>query len=182
MKKSFAITVVVLLSSAMFFVGVCGAGPTRATKGTWSGSTTTGLPTGACLTAGGVAEVSAEGTGVASPWGASTWVGDKTCLYLLIPWPPGSFTDGLQVVQGFGTATVTTANGDKVYLEMVFTFIGNPAPQADPQGQWTQDVDITGGTGKYSNAFGHAFSSGVWTNNNDGTLKWEGTHTGTIEY
>ena len=34
----------------------------------------------------------------------------------------------------------------------------------------------------YSNAFGHAFSSGVWTNNNDGTLKWEGTHTGTIEY
>jgi len=180
MKRLFAITTVVVLCSALFSVVVYAAGPTRPSIGTWSGSTTTGLPTGACLAAGGVAEVSAEGTGVASTWGASNWVGDKTCLFILIPF--GSYLDGLQVVQGSGTATVTTANGDKVYLEMVFTFIGNPAPLADPQGQWTQDVNIAGGTGRFINAVGHAYSSGVWTNNNDGTLSWEGTHTGTIEY
>ena len=53
--------------------------PRKPRKGRGAVSTTTGPPTGTCLAANGVAEVSAEGTGVASPWGASTWVGDKTC-------------------------------------------------------------------------------------------------------
>jgi len=184
MKRLFAITTVVILCSALFFVVVCAAGPPIPTIGTWKGTTTTGAPTGSCLSAGGVALISAEGKGVASPWGAGTWVGDPTCLFILIP--AGSYVDGKQVFQGSGTATITTANGDEVYLEEVFTLIGNliapPAPATDAQGQWTQDIDITGGTGRFTNAYGHAFSSGVWTNNNDGTLSWEGTHTGTISY
>jgi len=187
MKRLFAITTVVVLCSVFFFVVVCAAGPatpTRPTKGSWSGSTTTEPAAGDCALSGGVAEVSAEGTGVASPWGAGTWVGDPTCLFILIP--AGSYVDGKQVFQGSGTATITTANGDEIYLVEVFTLIGNlvapPGSATDAQGQWTQDIDLTGGTGRFTNAYGHAFSRGVWTNNNDGTLKWEGTHTGTIEY
>jgi hypothetical protein len=109
-------------------------------------------------------------------------VGDPTCLFPLIPVPPTDYISygGKQVFQGFGTATITAANGGEIYLEMVFTFIGNPL--AETQGQWTQDVDINGGTGSAMNAVGHAFSSGVWTNEGGGNLSWEGTHTGTIEY
>jgi hypothetical protein len=103
-------------------------------------------------------------------------------LFALIPFPSFEYDSygGKPVFQGFGTATITAANGDEIYLELVFTFIGNPA--ADSQGQWTQDVDQIGGTGRFNNAGGHSVSSGVWTKNDDGTLAWEGTHTGTIEY
>ena len=131
MKRLFAITVVTLLSSAMFLVVVCAAGPPIPTIGTWKGTTTTGAPTGSCLSAGGVALISAEGKGVASPWGAGSWVGDPTCLFILIP--AGSYVDGKQVFQGSGTATITSANGDEIYLEEVFTLVGNLVAPPPPR-------------------------------------------------
>lgn len=181
MKRLFAVTTVVVMCSTLFLVVVCAAAEAIPSKGTWSGTNNVSPPTGACLAAGGIAESEASGVGIVSQWGAVTWVGDKMCVYLL--WPTGGYPDYLLVSQGSGAGTITTASGDEIYLEMVFTLIGDPTPNTGhDKGTWTQDVNMVGGTGRFINVTGHAHGSGVWTNNNDGTLSWEGTSIGTFEY
>ena len=183
MKRLISITTVVVLCSALFFVVVDASANEQSSKGTWSGTNNVSPSTGACLEAGGIAESEASGVGIVSHWGAVTWVGDKMCVFLLLP--TGVYPEYFPVSQGSGAGTITTASGDEIYLEMVFTLIGNPNPitfGGHDKGTWTQDVTMVGGTGRFTNLTGHAYGSGVWTNNNDGTLSWEGTSIGAFEY
>jgi len=177
MKRLFAITTIVALCSVLFFVVVCVAGPpkTITTEGKWSGTTTPGGP---CAGVFGF-KASSVGTGVLSHLGLTTWEGDEMCLIALgpavVPWPYAP------VFQGYGTATITTATGEEIWLNTHFTFIGVPGvPGSDFL--WAQDIDVANGTGRFENAIGHVHSTGIGKSNIDGTGSWEGTSSGTITY
>jgi len=174
MKRLFAITTVVVLCSALFFVVVCVAGPpkTITSEGKWSGTTT---PTGSC-TGGFTAE--SVGTGVLSHLGVTTWVGPSMCFIALVP---VSSLDYAPVFQGYGPATITTATGEEIWLLTHFTYIiGTGEP--DSHFLWAQDIEVASGTGRFVNATGHVHSTGVGKSNDDGTGSWEGTSIGTITY
>ena len=144
MKKSFAITVVVLLSSAMFLVGVCVAGGpvTRTGTGKWSGMVYN-VGQGSC----GPGEVFAINTGKGNMTltGASEWF-SLGCL---------DFSDGT----GWGTAVVTAADGDKIYL--TFTSTLTP-PDSAGSGTFTESEEIIGGTGRFEYAEGTSTTEGTY--------------------
>ena len=169
MKRLLSIATVVVLCSTLSFVVVFAADKTITTEGKWSGTVTA---TGGC---DGGFRAESVGTGVVSHLGKTTWVGDPMCLIAL--GPAATYPDYALVFQGYGTATITTAKGEEIYLLTHFTFIGVPGSDY----LWAQDIDVANGTGRFENATGHVHSTGIGKII-DGTASWEGTSTGTITY
>jgi len=146
MKKSFAITVVVLLSSAMFLVGICVGGPPESTPtkpfvGQWTGTL---YNVGLCYPDTSKVLTVNFGQGSATVLGPASFV----FMYCIDP-----FT-----LSGSGWGIVTTANGDKLYerITNLTVTLGNPVT-------WSEDEELLGGTGRFENARGYSKSSGIWT-------------------
>jgi hypothetical protein len=176
MKRLFASTVVTLLSSAMFFVVVC-AGADMKTgpfNGSWSGKSY--QPGG-----GGPFQPS-----VSCPQGAQPFLSiGKGHLNIIgagdwVSW--GCLTAGpSNPLIGTGSAIITTATGDALYLNTVITFTFT----ANMVGTWHQEETATGGTGRFELA-----SSPLGPSTSDGTFDWttqpgvwKGTNTeGYIEF
>jgi len=146
MKKSFAITVAVLLSSVLYLVGVCGAGDpvTKPFKAQWSGAD---YAVGPCLDPDpnlppGAFQVLNVGKGVATITGESEFV-SVSC---------SAFTSATFAVSS-GWMILTAANGDKLHIRIEGTL--NLAT-----GEWTEEEWTVGGTGKFKNATGYSESGG----------------------
>lgn len=163
MKRCFAITIAMLLSSAMLFVVVCAAAPatpTVATKGTWSGI---GYNVGQGSCPAGQLQTMAIGKGFMTFTGASEWF-SQGCL------DPQSGAAG-------GTAFITAADGDVLFLTINIQLI----PDTADSGTWSQTEDIIGGTGKFEGATGTGSSSGTYKFN--GAMDhWAGTNKGEITF
>jgi hypothetical protein len=145
MKKSFAITVVVLLSSAMFLVGVCVAGPPESTPtkpfvAQWTGTL---YNVGVCPDTSRILTVN-FGQGSATVLGPASFV----FMYCVDP-----FT-----LTGEGWGVVTTANGDKLYSK-----ITNLTATPGTPTTWSEDEELLGGTGRFENVRGESHSSGIYT-------------------
>ena len=146
MKKSFAITVVLLLSSAMFLVEVCVAGDpvTKPFKAQWSG---VDYAVGPCVDPDlnlppGAFQVLNVGKGVATITGESEFV-SVSC---------SAFTSATSAVNS-GWMILTAANGDKLHIRIEGTL--NLAT-----GEWTETEWVVGGTGRFKNATGYSESGG----------------------
>jgi hypothetical protein len=146
MKKSFTITVVVLLFSAMFLVGVCVAGDpvTKPFKAQWSGAY---YAVGPCADPDPnlpprAFQVLNVGKGVATITGESEFVS----VYC------SAFTSATFAVSS-GWMILTAANGDKLHLRIEGTL--NLAT-----GEWTETECTVGGTGRFKNASGYSESGG----------------------
>jgi hypothetical protein len=148
MKKSFAITVVVLLSSAMFLVGVCVAGPPESTPtkpfvGQWTGT----------LYNVGVCPYEPERyiLTVNFGQGSTTVLGPANFVFMYC-------IDPTLTLGGYGWGIVTTANGDKLYSKITNLKLTPGTPTT-----WSEDEELLGGTGRFENARGESKSSGIWT-------------------
>jgi len=144
MKRQCAITVVVLLSSAMFLMGVCAAGNpvTKPFKAQWSG---TDYAVGPCVdpvTNLPGALILNLGKGVATITGESEFF-SVSC---------NTFTSETTAVNS-GWMIVTAADGDKLHITIEGTL--NLAT-----GEWTEEETTVGGTGRFKNATGFAESGG----------------------
>jgi hypothetical protein len=146
MKKSFTITVVVLLSSAMFLVGVCFAGDpvTKPFKAQWSGAN---YAVGPCVDPDpnlppGAFQVLNVGKGVATITGESEFV-SVSC---------SAFTSATFAVSS-GWMILTAANGDKLHIRIEGTL-------DLATGVWTEKEWTVGGTGRFKNATGYSESEG----------------------
>jgi hypothetical protein len=149
MKKSFAITVVVLLSSAMFLVGVCVAGPPESTPtkpfvAQWTGTL---YNVGVC-----VHDISKVLT-VNFGQGSATVLGPASFVFMYCVDPI--------TLSGEGWGIVTTANGDKLYSKITNLTVefGNPGTPT----LWREDEEVLGGTGRFENARGDSKSTGILT-------------------
>jgi hypothetical protein len=186
MKKSFAITVVVLLSSAMILVGVCkGADPvTKPSKAIWTGTiyvsercadpNFTGPPSAPIFQTINV------GKGVSTLSGKSDWL-SVICGY---------FTSETTMA-GSGWGIVTAANGDTLHVRIESTVDLSTVPP-----KWAETETVVGGTGRFEGATGISESEGTWTLGTDpfpyasgilpGLLRppqgWEGTTEGEITF
>ena len=150
MKRLFAITVVMLLSSAMFFVVVCaGAHPVeKPTQGMWTGTIyvlgpcpdTTNFPLGA-------AQVINVGKGVLTHTGKSNFI-SSSCSY---------FTSETSA-EGSGWAVLTAENGDTIHFSIELTLDLSTNPPS-----WTEHETVVGGTGRFEGATGESDSEGTWT-------------------
>lgn len=146
MKKSFAITVVVLLSSAMFLVGVCVAGPPASTPtkpfvGQWTGTL---YNVGVCVPDIGKVLTVNFGQGSATVLGPASFV----FMYCIDP----------ITLSGEGWGIVTTANGDKLYSKITNLTVTLGTPTT-----WSEHEELLGGTGRFENVRGDTDSSGIWT-------------------
>lgn len=146
MKKSFAIIVAVLLSSAMFLVGVCVAGDpgTKPFKAQWSGTI---YAMGPCVDPDpilppGAFQILNVGKGVATITGESEFVA-VGCT---------AFASATSTVSS-GWMILTAANGDKLHIRIEGTL--NLAT-----GVWTEKEWTVGGTGRFENATGYSESGG----------------------
>lgn len=159
MKRLFAISVVMLLSSAMFFVVVgAGAGPVekKPASGMWSGTI---YDVGYCAgstTEAPVIQAINVGKGVSTLTGKSDWF-SVVCTYCTIPNQNSPF--GCDEMSGSGWAIITAANGDKLHLEI--TDVGVDLTAIPPI--WTEYETIVGGTGRFDGASGESDSNGTWT-------------------
>jgi len=152
MKRLFAITVVMLLSSAMFFVVICaGAGPvTKPFQAMWTGTIyvlgpcpdTNNFPPGA-------AQVINVGKGVSTLAGKSDFISSYCTNFL----PPNYNT-----AEGSGWAILTAANGDALHLLITVTLDLRTNPPS-----WTEHETVVGGTGMFKGAAGESDSEGTWT-------------------
>lgn len=160
MKRIFAITAVMLLSTAMFFVVVCAGADsvTKSTKGTWSGI---GYNVGQGNCAPGLLQTMSIGKGVMTLTGESEWF-SLGCL------DPATGN-------GLGTAVITAANGDVLYLMINIQLV----PETVDSGNWFQTEQIIGGTGRFEGSTGDGSSSGtykfigaidVWAGTNEGEI------------
>ena len=161
MKRLFAITTVVVLCSALFSVVVYAGAEVQ---GSWSGKTY--LTSNPC---DGGQQFLAIGKGHLNLIGAGTWV-SFGCL-------SGIFTTPV----GIGSAIITTATGDDLYLNIriTFTYTG------DRIGTWHQDEITVGGTGRFKGAQGVSSSDGFfnWLTEPGEPGVWNGTNTeGQIEF
>lgn len=161
MKRLFALTAVMLLSSAMFFAVICAGADTRPSKGTWSGNN---YIVGTCPVPAGAALSISVGKGYSTLTGASDWF-SVTC------------TD-LATGHGEGNAIITAANGDVLYLLISIDITG----LSEPVGTWVQTSVVTGGTGRFADATGESTSNGTITPTGLTTFIWAGTHEGEISY
>jgi hypothetical protein len=141
MKKSFAITVVVLLSSAMFLVGVCVAGGpvTKTTTGKWSGID---YIVGQEYCPDDYVLAINTGKGNMTLTGESQWFA-LGCLHPI---------NG----DGTGTGVITAADGDQIYVEFT-SQLEYPYP-----GTFTEWETIIGGTGKFEDATGTSTTEGTY--------------------
>lgn len=178
MKRFFAITVVMLLSSAVFFVVVCaGADPVVKTfKGTWTGKTFLLGQGGPC----GSSETLdfAIGKGVNTLTGASDWL-SVSCNQ-----PPDQYGR----IESVGWAIITASDGDELHISTwgVITFVSQTSAT------WYQESDIVGGTGRFEGASSDTptISTGVFDLVTDpgafppGVMKavWSGNQVGEIRY
>ena len=160
MKRHLAITAVMLLCSAVFFVVVsAGAGPVVPWKGTWEGGSNFIIPATNCPDGFNILAI-ATGKGNMTLGGASEWISTNCCE------PTGHCV---------GTAIITTANGDQIYLSLTHDF--NPV-----SGDWIQNEEIIGGTGRFVGATGESMSSGTSTVTGPTTDIWQGTNVGSLEF
>jgi hypothetical protein len=146
MKKSFAITVGVLLSSAMFLVGVCVAGDpvTKPFKAQWNGAI---YAVGPCVDPDpnlppGAFQVLNVGKGVATITGESEFVSVSCTAFASTTFSVSS-----------GWMILTAANGDKLHIRIEGTL--NLATW-----EWTEKEWTVGGTGRFKNATGYSESGG----------------------
>ncbi len=167
MKRHLAITAVMLLCSALFFVVVCAgadlkgnsnssAAVPRPFKATWSGAGNF-LPGDSSCPGGAIVITTAKG--IATLTGASEFVGTYCC----------NLTTG----HCTGTGVLTAANGDALYFSITHDF--NPAT-----GDFTESEDYTGGTGRFVGATGRSTTSGTATFMTPTSDVWEGTTEGEI--
>lgn len=170
MKRTLAITTVLFLFSALFFVCVCPAGDERSLKGSWSGEMYmmgpgAGLDTGLCPV--GTLLVISIGKGVSSHLGASDYFG-ALCWHQI----------DATTMEGQGFAILTGANGDKLFTNAILTSYGI----GGPSGPWEEIATITGGTGTFEGATGEGTSKGTWTLINPAMFSWTGKSNGLIGY
>ncbi len=167
MKRLFAITVVVLLSSAMFVVvdsaradmnENSSAAVPRPFMGRWSGAGNF-LPGDSSCPGGAIAIATAKGTLTLT--GLSEFVGTYCC----------NFTTG----HCTGTGVLTAANGDALYFTMTQDF--NPAT-----GDFTELEVFTGGTGRFVGATGTSTTSGTTTFMSPTSDVWEASTEGEITF
>jgi hypothetical protein len=154
MKRLLAITSVMLLISAMFFVveGAAGDPVTRPSKATWTGTTyvvgfcpdTTNFPVGA-------AQVINIGNGFSTATGVSEWFSEY-CLYFNTP----------ASLAGSGWGILTAANGDRIH-----TSIQVSADLTKDPVEWSETEFLVGGTGRFEGATGETVSQGTWTSGTD---------------
>lgn len=151
MKRVFAITVVLFLSSAMFFVVLCGAGDlvTRPSKIMWTGIVYVLGPSAACP-AGSVLSVNV-GKGVSTLSGESDWF-SGACLH------PVSATS----LAGSGWGILTASNGDRLHASTDLTVDLSKTPV-----EWFETELFVGGTGRFEGATGGTDSHGTWTSGTD---------------
>jgi len=135
-----------LLSSAMFLVGVCVAGDpvTKPFKAKWSGAD---YFVGPCVDPdpnlpAGALQVLNIGKGVATITGESEFV-SVSC---------SAFTSATTAVNS-GWMILTAADGDKLHIRIEGTL--NLAT-----GEWTEEETVVGGTGRFKNATGYSESGG----------------------
>ncbi len=151
MKRLFAITVVLLLSSAMVFVvpSVAGDPVTRPLKIMWTGIVYVMGPSSACP-AGSVLAVNI-GKGVSTVSGESDWF-SGVCLE---PVTASSLA-------GSGWGILTAANGDRLHtsVEVTVDLGKNPV-------EWSETEFAVGGTGRFEGATGSTDSHGTWTSGTD---------------
>lgn len=151
MKRLLTATVVVLLFSVMFIMGVCvAAGPySIPTTAKWTGTLyNVGLCT--LVPPGNHILTVNIGEGVSSVMGSAQFV-LVSCV------DPATFT-------GAGWGVVTTANGDTLHLDIpnITVTFSESAPR-----EWSETEIIVGGTGKFENAIGSSFSHGTFTSGTD---------------
>ena len=155
MKKSFAITVVVLLSSAMFLVGVCIAGrpettPTKPFIGQWTGTL---YNVGVCVP--DTTKVLTVNFGQ----GSTTILGPASFVFMYCI----DLSSLPLTISGSGWGIVTTANGDKLYSKITSLTVEFGDPVTNTPTTWTEVEELLGGTGRFENARGDSTSSGIWT-------------------
>ena len=160
MKRLFAISVVMLLSTAMFFVVVCaGAGPVaKPFQAMWTGTIyvlgpcpdTTNFPIGA-------AQAINVGKGVSTLAGNSNFI-SSYCTSCTSPTetPPYYCNE----MAGSGWIIMTAANGDALHLEI--TEVTVDLTKVPPE--WTEHETVVGGTGRFVGMEGNkSVSGGTWT-------------------
>jgi hypothetical protein len=152
MKRLFAITVVMLLSSAMFFAVVyAGPGPvTKPFKAKWTGTLyTVGLCFDEWPPTGNLVQTINVGKGVSTLTGVS----DFLFVYCI------DATYGV----GSGWGILTAASGDTIHVsveELAVDLTKDPV-------EWSETELILGGTGRFEGAIGSSFSHGTWTSGTD---------------
>ncbi len=138
MKRLFAITVVVLLSSAIFFLVPCAAGDpvTKPVKITWTGILYSFTSSESCP-AGTFQSINIA-KGLSTLYGESDWLG----VYCL------RFASATSIT-GSGWGILTAANGDQVHalIDVTVDLSKNPV-------EWSETEFIVGGTGKFEGATG----------------------------
>ncbi len=152
MKRVFAITVVLLLASAMFFVVVCAAGDpvTRPSKIMWAGIVYNLGPAPLSCPAGTNFAINI-GKGVSTLSGESDWF-SGICIH------PVSATS----VAGSGWGILTAANGDRLHASIDLTIDLSKTPV-----EWFETEVFVGGTGRFEGATGSTDSHGTWTTGTD---------------
>jgi hypothetical protein len=166
MKRLFAITSAMLLSTAMIFVVVCAAGDTKPMRGVWSGK------------AFFFESFEAPMYIIVNGKGNATQLGKTDYFAYLVP----NDTDKHPDYYLRGGAVDTAADGDALYLEIYF--------KDDPvSGTWEQIDEIVGGTGKFAGASGNTTSSGTYVIDMEPSIlpyipsiTWAGTSKGWIRY
>jgi len=170
MKRLSSITAVLFLISGLFLPTVSaeaggnansssGATVSRPSKGTWSGNS---YIVGFCEDE---SLLSVQiGKGIASQMGTSDW-------FAIVCTDPVTGT-------GAGTAVITVANGDAIYLSVSSQVEG----WGGLEGTWSQTAIGQGGTGRFAESGGTTTSSGTWVLTSDTSLSWVGTHEGEITY
>jgi hypothetical protein len=158
MKRLFAITVVMLLSSAMFFVVVCAGGDsvTKPFKGKWTGNL---YVLGPCPDPSFQPGYS-QGINIGK--GVSTLTGESDFLFVyctICSEPTNTPPYFCNTINGSGWGIITAANGDALHVEITYLEID----LTDPVPQWTELETLVGGTGRFEDATGSSDSHGIWT-------------------
>ena len=163
MKRLFAITGVILLSSVIFFVivGEAGGPPARTLKGRWSGI---GYNVGQGNCPDNHVQNYAIARGMLNLTGESEWFSEG-CLDL------ATYTSK-------GYAVITASNGDRLFIGFVITL---SPPDVTGAGTWSQEEEIIGGTGRFEGVGGTSSSGGPYQYIGAFTV-WSGTNEGEIYF
>lgn len=190
MKRLFAITFVILLSSGMFLAGAyAGDGEiTKSLSGMWNGTI---YQVGYCVGSTPMAPIFMTvniGKGVSTLTGNSDWY-SVDCGHCSVPSSnPPLFCDELS---GSGWGIVTSSNGDQLHLDITRQTVN----LTDNPPTWIEEETIVGGTGMFEGVSGESDSLGTWTSGTNpfpyGTLDpqlvrppqgWVGTNEGSIRF